>query len=98
MSKCLHIKYPLFLSDFNENRIFLTDFQKISNIKFNQNPSSGSRVVACGQMDVTNLIVAFRNFANAPTNGFSVWFDGRIGMAKQTKGRRLRFAQKSAPS
>jgi len=25
----LHVKYPLFLSDFNENLIFSTDFQKI---------------------------------------------------------------------
>jgi hypothetical protein len=41
-------------------------FEKVSNIKFNQNPFSGSRVVPCGQMDMTKLIVAFRNFANAP--------------------------------
>jgi len=26
----------------------------------------GSRVVPCGQSDVTQLIVVFRNFANAP--------------------------------
>ena len=26
-------------------------FEKVSNIKFNQNPSSGRRVVACGQTD-----------------------------------------------
>ena len=24
-----HVKWPLFLSDFNENRVFMTDFQKI---------------------------------------------------------------------
>ena len=39
-------------------------------IKFNENPSSGSRAVPCGrtdrQKDTTKLIVAFRNFANAP--------------------------------
>jgi hypothetical protein len=28
----------------------------------------GSRVVSCGQMDMTKLIVAFRNFAKAPIN------------------------------
>jgi len=26
----LHVKYPIFLSDFNKNRIFLRDFQKIT--------------------------------------------------------------------
>jgi len=39
-------------------------------MEFNENPSSGSRVVPCGrrdgQTDLTRLIVSFRNFANAP--------------------------------
>jgi hypothetical protein len=40
------------------------------NIKFHENPFSGSRVVPCGQTDMTKLTVAFCNFANAPeTNG-----------------------------
>ena len=47
---------------------------KYSNIEFHENPSSGSRVVPCGQTDgrtdgqtdTPRLIVAFRNFANAP--------------------------------
>ena len=41
-----------------------------SNIKFHENPSSGSTAVPCertdGQADMTKLIVAFRHFANAP--------------------------------
>jgi hypothetical protein len=45
-------------------------FGKPSNIKFQENLSSGSRVAPCGrangQTDMTELIVAFRNFANAP--------------------------------
>ena len=45
-------------------------FEKSSDIKFDENPSSGSRVVPCGQTDgrtdMTKLIVAFRNSANAP--------------------------------
>ena len=36
----LHVKYLLFLSDFNVTLIFLTDFFKYSNIKFHKNPSS----------------------------------------------------------
>jgi hypothetical protein len=72
MSKRLYVKYLLLLSDFNETWIFSTHFRKkkkrSSNIKFHQNPSSGSRVVPGGQTDMTKLIVAFRNFANAPKN------------------------------
>jgi len=41
-------------------------FEKHSNIKFNENPSSGSRVVSCGQTDMMKLTVAFLNFANSP--------------------------------
>jgi hypothetical protein len=45
-------------------------FEKCSNIKFNENPSSGSRVVSCGRIDgerdMMKLIVAFHNFAAAP--------------------------------
>ena len=44
-------------------------FEKYSNIKFHENPSSGSRVVPCGptdgRTDTAMLVVVFRNFANA---------------------------------
>ena len=44
--------------------------EKHSNTKFHENLFSGSRVVPCGRMDgqtdMTKLLVAFRNFANAP--------------------------------
>jgi hypothetical protein len=40
-------------------------------MKFHENPSSGSRVVPCGQTDgrtdMKKLIVAFRKFENALT-------------------------------
>ena len=41
-------------------------FGKYSNIKFHENLSSGSRVVACGQTERHDVvdIVAFRNSAN----------------------------------
>jgi hypothetical protein len=46
--------------------------RKSSNIKFHENPSSGSRVVPCGQTDgrtdMTKLIVPSRNLANAAKN------------------------------
>jgi hypothetical protein len=42
-------------------------FEKSLNIKFHQNPSSGSRVFhADGRTDMTKPIIAFRNFAKAP--------------------------------
>jgi hypothetical protein len=44
-------------------------FEKSLNIKFNQNPSIGSRVVPCGRTNMKKLTVAFCNFANAPKNG-----------------------------
>jgi hypothetical protein len=43
-------------------------FEKHSNIKFHENPSGVSRVVPCGRTDMTKLIVAFRDFVNAPKN------------------------------
>jgi hypothetical protein len=46
--------------------------KKKSYIEFYKNPSSGIRVVPCGRTegttDITKLIVAFRNCANAPKN------------------------------
>ena len=55
-------------------------FEKYSNVKFHENPSSGSRVVQYertteGQTDMTKLIVAFRNFASAPKQQFSLSVD-----------------------
>ena len=62
-------------------------FEKYSYIKFHENVSSRSRVFPCGrtdgrtdkredrQTDMTKLIVAFRNFANAPKNyNFTCYF------------------------
>jgi len=44
-------------------------FEKYSDIKFHENSSSGRQIVPCGQMDGqidrTNVMVAFHNFTNA---------------------------------
>jgi hypothetical protein len=69
MSNRLYVKYPLFLSDFNEIWIFSTDFRR--SLKYEVSLKSvkwePSYVMPTeGQTDMTKLIVAFRNFANAP--------------------------------
>jgi hypothetical protein len=56
---------PLFLPYFEFSRQI---FEMSSNIKFHENPSSGSRVVPCGQRDMTTLLVTFRNCSTAPKN------------------------------
>jgi hypothetical protein len=43
-------------------------FGKSSNIRFHENPSSGSRIFPCVQKDRHEAKVAFRNFVNAPNN------------------------------
>ena len=57
------VKYPLFLSGFNETWTFRQIFRTKWDIKFHENPSSGNRVVSCGrtdgQKDMTKLIVIF---------------------------------------
>jgi len=44
-------------------------FEKSPDIMFDENPSSGSRVITCRRTDrrthMKKLICAFRNFANA---------------------------------
>jgi hypothetical protein len=41
-------------------------FEKYPHIKFHENLSSVSGVVLCGSTALTNLTVAFRDFADAP--------------------------------
>ena len=43
-------------------------FEKYSNIKFHENPFSGSWVVPSEQMNMTKVVVSFCNFANVPKN------------------------------
>jgi hypothetical protein len=63
-------KVPLLLSDINETWVFSQIFEPYLNMKFHENLSSRSRVVPWGwtdeRADITKLIVAVYNFANAP--------------------------------
>ena len=62
-------KEPVVVLRFWWNLNFLESLEKYSSIKFNENPSSATRVVRYeridGQTDMTKLIVAFRGFPKA---------------------------------
>jgi len=49
----LHVKHPLFLSYLN---FFQQISEKYSNIKFYENPASGSRVVPCRRKEARSLV------------------------------------------
>jgi len=63
----IHVKYPLFLSDFNELKFSEQIFEKCSNIEFHENTSSRSRVVPCGQ--TWRSFSLFTVLRKAPKNG-----------------------------
>jgi len=84
----LHVKYPLFLFDCNDTWIFSTNFRKIPKYQISRksthwDPSCSMQTDerTDGRTNMTKLIVAFRNFANAPTNESTAH-----------RGRRLRFS------
>jgi hypothetical protein len=60
----LHKKYSYSSPIVMKLEFSLQIFEKPSNIRVHENKSSGSGV-PCGRTDVTKLIIAFRNFANA---------------------------------
>jgi len=53
------------------------EFEKSSDIKFRNNPFSGSRVVPSCRTDITKLITSYRNFANA-SNTYLLCAERRI--------------------
>ena len=65
----LHVKYRYYWQILIKLEFSRQFFEKFSNTVFHENPSSGSRDVPFGptdrQTDMTQLIVSFRNFANA---------------------------------
>jgi hypothetical protein len=67
----VHVRYPLFFSDFNESWVCSTDFRKI--LKFRISWKSVQWEPSCSmrtdvRTDLTKLIVAFRSFAKASKN------------------------------
>jgi len=75
----LHVKHPLFLSDFNETGILSTDFRKMLEYQISLKirsvgPSSCMR--RGGRTDMTKLIVTFRDFAKAPKNYYTYEING----------------------
>ena len=73
--KIPNVKHPLFLVGFN-NIFSRKYFDKLPNIKFNENSFNGSRVVSMRMRGRTDRqTVVFRNFANASKN--CMHFTGR---------------------
>jgi hypothetical protein len=77
----LQVKYPLFLSDFNKKLSFLDRFSTIYQISLKSAQWEPSCSIQTDrhtdaridkQTDMTKLIVAFRNFVNAPKNGYYI--------------------------
>ena len=69
----LHVKWPLFLSEFNESWIFSTDFRTIFKHKFSWKSVLREPECSIGtdgrmdtQTDMKKLMFAFCNFANSP--------------------------------
>jgi hypothetical protein len=48
----LHVKYRYPCRILRTLEFYRQAFKKYSNIKFHENPASGSRVVPCGQTDI----------------------------------------------
>ena len=74
----LHVKYPLFFSDFNESLILSTDFRKTIKYQISLKktiPMEAELFHADRRTGKTKLKVSFRNFANATKNeyGFSCY-------------------------
>jgi len=67
MYTVLHVKYMLFLSDFNETRSFLIDLKNAQISNFMKIcPVGGEPLYVDRRTEMTKQTVAFRNFANVP--------------------------------
>jgi len=94
----IHVKYSLFVSDFNETWIFLdSSSKKYSYNKFYENPSSGSQVVPCGRTDgqtnVTKLVVTLRNFANELINCTEKIINFKVSTMRVSRDVKIKFTE-----
>jgi len=65
----LHVQYRYSCQILMKLEFSREVFERYSNIKFHENPSSGGRAVPSDRRtDTTKLTFAFRNFGNAPKN------------------------------
>ena len=69
----IHVKYPLFLGDYNGTCIFSTNFRKIPQISnfMKIRPVGVEMFHADGRTHMTKLTVAFRDFAKASNKRWS---------------------------
>ena len=94
----LHVKYALFLSDFNETCIFSTDFRKIDKYQISWKsvqwePSCSMRID--GETDTRKFMVSFHNFAKAPRTG---WLFVHFSNKLQLQRRPARIQPKEGPT
>jgi hypothetical protein len=67
-------------------------FEKSSNIKFNENPFSGSRVVPYRRINMMKLTVIFLNVSNAPKNHQIFWRNNCVNKVIQIFALLIRSA------
>jgi len=69
----IHLKYPLFLSDFNKSKFFSTDFRKILKYQISWKSLSWEPGVPCKWTDERTDVYCKTLFRSNPVNGRNSW-------------------------